>query len=72
MYHLFRYSCTTEVYGLLDDSLIDGKGKERVRFLNSLPMFPEKYLSLRGLVNDDGSSRLPTLNVEKKKVGDPI
>ncbi len=64
MYHLYKKSCTTEAYRLIDRTLKYGPLTGPMQFFHRIPIFPYTYLRLRHLV--DRKSVLPTLNDENK------
>ena len=68
LYHLFLNSCTTAAFGLIDSVMRYGLKEWRTIF-KSVPLFPEAYLWIRGLLRPRGLSRLPTVNEEFNEVG---
>lgn len=64
LYHLFRRSCTTEAFRLIDSVMNYGIRTWRT-FFRRIPHNPELYLWARGLLKPGGGSRLPALGDEK-------
>ncbi|PCI35861.1 MAG: hypothetical protein COB53_10635 [Elusimicrobia bacterium] len=66
MYHLFRHSCTTEAFRLIDSVMNYGIRTWRT-FFKRMPQFPELYLWARGLLKPGGKSRMKPLGLEKEE-----
>ncbi|OIO10815.1 MAG: hypothetical protein AUJ52_03185 [Elusimicrobia bacterium CG1_02_63_36] len=64
LYHLFRRSCTTEAFRLIDSEMNYGYRTWRT-FFRRIPHVPELYLWARGLLKPGGGSRMPPLGEEK-------
>ncbi len=67
LYHVFRRSCTTEAFRLIDSVMDYGIRTWRSRVFKRAPHFPEAYLWARRLLKPGGGSRMPSLNEEKRE-----
>jgi hypothetical protein len=66
LYHLYRHSCTTEAFRMIDSVMNYGIRTWRT-FFKRIPHAPELYLWARGLLKPGGKSRLKPLGEEKSE-----
>ncbi len=71
LYHLFRHSCTTEAFRLIESVMNYGIRTWRT-FFKRIPHFPEVYLWARCLLKPGGKSRMPPLGKEKEEWREPL